>query len=91
MVPLLLERSWLYVYDREMNDNMLHIPFGGYLVLRDDIYHGGFYDTPGNIRMQITLLHKNYFDSFAYLLHANPRITERRGLFEPLAVNYQKT
>ena len=65
------EGSWLYVYDLDFRWKMLRIPLGGYLVLRDDLYHGGFCGSAGNVRIQITLIPEDDINEFCYLRVAN--------------------
>ena len=64
MIPLMKEGSWLYEYNKEFTHKFLRIPLGGYLVLRDYIFHGGCDGCEGNVRMQITLLPKSDVDKF---------------------------
>ena len=91
MIPLMKEGSWLYVYDQEFRCKMLRIPLGAYLVVRNDVYHGGFCGTPGKVRMQITLIPKQYIDNFRYLQHASKKFGEEKGFFDPKAVDYSES
>ena len=67
MIPIMKEGSWLYVYDQDFECKMLRIPLGGYLVLWDNLYHGGFCGSPGNVSIQITLIPKPDIGKFCYL------------------------
>ena len=88
MIPLMKEGSWVYVYDEEFKYKMLRIPLGGYLVIRDDVYHGGFCGTGGNVRMQITLIPKSDIGKFQWLTHATKKVAEKQGYYNPKPVDY---
>ena len=88
MIPLMKEGSWVYVYDEEFKYKLLRIPLGSYLVIRDDVYHGGFCGTSGNVRMQITLIPKSDIGKFQWLSHANKKVAEKQGFYHPKPVDY---
>lgn len=90
MIPLMKEGSWLYVYDQNFKSKMLKIPLGGFLVIRDDVYHGGFCGSDGNVRMQVSLIPKTGIDKFRYLSHVSKKIANEKGFFDPPAVNYNE-
>ena len=91
MIPIMKEGSWLYVYDRDFECKMLRIPLGGYLVLRDDLYHGGFCGTPGNVRIQITLIPQDDIDDFRQLKHVGNKIATEKGFYDPKPVSYDES
>ena len=91
MMPLMKKGSWLYVYNQDFRCKMLRIPLGGYLVVRDDVYHGGFCGLVGNVRMQIPLIPKQYISNFCYLQHASNKVGKEKGFFYPKAVDYGKS
>ena len=91
MIPIMKEGSWLYVYDRDFECKMLRIPLGGYLVLRDDLYHGGFCGSPGNVRIQITLIPHDDINNFCYLYHVGPKIAAEKGFYDPKPVDYKES
>ena len=56
---------WIFVYS-EMDDDhhkLLHIPFGFFLVLQDDVWHGGFCGHAENLH-----LHANIWPIQGYTL-----------------------
>ena len=67
---------------------MLRIPLGVFLVIWDDVYHGGFCGTVGNVRMQITLIPKTDIGKFQYLTHVSKKVAEKQGYYNPKPVNY---
>ena len=85
------EGSWLYVYDQDFECKMLRIPLGGYLVLRDDLHHGGFCGSPGNVRIQITLIPEDDINEFRYLNHVGNKIATEKGFYNPKPVNYHES
>ena len=91
MIPVTKEGSWLYVYDRNFDSKMLRIPLGGYLVLRDDLYHGGFCDSDGNVRIQITLIPHDDINNFCYLYHVGSKISAEKGFYDPKPVDYKES
>ena len=90
MIPLMKEGSWLYVYDQDFKYKMLRIPLGGYLVIRDDVYHGGFCGSPGSVRMQITLIPKTDIGKFQYLKHVSKTVADKKGFYDPKPVKYDE-
>ena len=88
MIPLVKEGSWVYVYDEQFKSKMLRIPLGGYLVLRDDLYHGGFCGSAGNVRIQITLIPEDQIDEFRYLNHVGHKIAAEKGFYDPKPIDY---
>ena len=91
MIPVTKEGSWLYVYDRNFDSKMLRIPLGGYLVLRDDLYHGGFCGSDGNVRIQITLIPHDDINNFRYLYHVGSKISAEKGFYDPKPVDYKES
>ena len=91
MIPLMKEGSWLYVYDQDFKYKMLRIPLGGYLVIRDDVYHGGFCGSPGSVRMQITLIPKTDIGKFQYLKHVSKKVADEKGFYDPQPVDYNES
>ena len=88
MIPIMKEGSWLYVYDQKFDYKLLRIPLGGYLVIRDDLYHGGFCGSAGNVRIQITLIPEDQIDEFCYLNHVGHKIANEKGFYNPKPINY---
>ena len=88
MIPIMKEGSWLYVYDQKFDYKLLRIPLGGYLVIRDDLYHGGFCGSVGNVRIQITLIPEDQIDEFRYLNHVGHKIATEKGFYNPKPINY---
>ena len=88
MIPIMKEGSWLYVYDQKFDYKLLRIPLGGYLVIRDDLYHGGFCGSAGNVRIQITLIPEDQIDEFRYLNHVGHKIANEKGFYNPKPINY---
>ena len=70
---------------------MLRIPLGGYLVLRDDLYHGGFCGPAGNVRIQITLIPHEDINDIRYLNHVGSKISAEKGFYDPKPVDYNKS
>ena len=83
MIPIMKEGSWLYVYDQKFDYKLLRIPLGGYLVIRDDLYHGGFCGSVGNVRIQITLIPEDQIDEFRYLNHVGHKIANEKRFLQP--------
>ena len=54
--PLSRKGEYFYIYTGDWMGNytLLHIPLGLFLVLRSDVYHGGFGGGKGNVWMYIT-------------------------------------
>ena len=88
MIPIMKEGSWLYVYDQKFDYKLLRIPLGGYLVIRDDLYHGGFCGSVGNVRIQITLIPEDQIDEFCYLNHVGHKIAAEKGFYDPKPIDY---
>ena len=88
MIPIMKEGSWLYVYDQKFDYKLLRIPLGGYLVIRDDLYHGGFCGSVGNVRIQITLIPEDQIDEFRYLNHVGHKIANEKGFYNPKPIDY---
>ena len=88
MIPIMKEGSWLYVYDQKFDYKLLRIPLGGYLVLRHNLYHGGFCGSAGNVRIQITLIPEDQIDEFRYLNHVGHKIAAEKGFYNPKPINY---
>ena len=60
-VPLCTSGSYLYIWNQDGNDKKLvWIPLGSFLVLRDDVWHGGLCGGTGNLRV-----HGGIFDTLA--------------------------
>ena len=91
MIPIMKEGSWLYVYDQKFDYKLLRIPLGGYLVIRDDLYHGGFCGSAGNVRIQITLIPEDQIDDFRYLNHVGHKIANEKGFYNPKPINYNNS
>ena len=91
MIPLMKEGSWLYVYDQDFKYKMLRIPLGGYLVIRYDVYHGGFCGLPGNVRMQITLIPKTDIGKFQHLKHVSKKVADENVFYDPQPVDYNES
>ena len=53
-MPTCKHGMYLYIWDVDapgLKKTLLHIPFGSFLVLRDDVWHGGIIGGEGNIRV----------------------------------------
>ena len=90
MVPLAREGAWVFIYDSNGDDLFLHIPFGSYFVLRDDVMHGGWCGSSGNTRLQISFIYRDYLDNFRYLLYINEEVALEKGYFHPPPIDYKK-
>ena len=59
-VPLCERGAWIYLWQLgggvNLNHDMIHIPCGSLLVLRDDVWHGGIVGGKGNIRFHAAIL-----------------------------------
>ena len=55
--PLTKEGSHINIWDESGEDcETFFIPFGGFLVLRDDVAHGGVFGNRGNLRAHLMML-----------------------------------
>ena len=90
MVPLTREGSWVFVYNSNGDDVLVHIPFGSYFVLRDDVMHGGWCGSSGNTRLQISFIYRDYLENFRYLQYINEKIASAKGYFHPPPIDYNK-
>ena len=82
------EGSWLYVYDEDFKYKMLRIPLGVFLVIRDNIFHGGFCGSVNNVRMQITLIPKTDIGKFRWLTRVSKKVADKKGYYNPQPVDY---
>ena len=54
--PLQEEGAMMSLYDpKETLHKYIYVPFGTFLALRADVYHGGFYGNPGNARFHMVI------------------------------------
>ena len=90
MVPLAREGAWVFVYNSKGDDVLVHIPFGLYFVLRDDVMHGGWCGSSGNTRLQISFIYRDYLDNFRYLQYINEEVALAKGYFHPPPIDYNK-
>ena len=92
-VPLCVSGSWMYVWERgdgwNGNKEMVHIPFGSLLVLRNDIWHGGVVGGKGNLTFHAAIIHKNDMTSTEQLVYDLPS-GKASKTFEKLKVNYDE-
>ena len=61
-VPICARGSYIYIWDVEnMSKTLVHIPLGSFLVLREDVWHGGIVGGEGNVRV-----HGGIFEAWAF-------------------------
>ena len=61
-VPICARGSYIYIWDVEnMHKTLVHIPLGSFLVLREDVWHGGIVGGEGNVRV-----HGGIFEAWAF-------------------------
>ena len=54
--PLTTEGAVLSVFDTDHNTHRyVYVPFGTFLVMRGDVWHSGFYGSPGNVRFHMII------------------------------------
>ena len=89
-VPLCECGAWIYLWQsgsgRNLNRDMIHIPFGSILVLRDDVWHGGIVGGKGNIRFHAGILARDNIDVQERLIYGCG--DEAKSSFGSLKVNY---
>ena len=92
-VPLCECGAWIYLWQLggglNLNCNMIHIPFGSILVLRDDVWHGGIVGGKGNIRFHAAILVRENIDSHDHLIYECGPDDAKRA-FGSLEVNYSE-
>ena len=72
MLPIACEQNQLLIYNDALTDKwLIHIYVGTMFMLRNDVYHGGCCGSPGNIRLQVSIIHFTMKDSHSELGHAN--------------------
>ena len=73
MLPIACEGSCLFIYNDALTDKwLIHVPFRTIFMLRSDVYHGGCFESPGNIRLQVSIIHCIMKDSHSKLEHVDP-------------------
>ena len=61
-VPICARGSYIYIWDVEnMHKTLVHIPLGSFLVLCEDVWHGGIVGGEGNVRV-----HGGIFEAWAF-------------------------
>ena len=93
--PLTKEGSHINIWDESGQDcETFFIPFGGFLVLRDDVAHGGVFGDRGNLRAHLMMLPKKDVgqllladDQQAWYKHAKEKgygvnIDEAKNIFD---------
>ena len=61
-VPICARESYIYIWDVEnMHNTLVHIPLGSFIVLCQDVWHGGIVGGEGNVRV-----HGGIFEAWAF-------------------------
>ena len=86
-VPICKHGMYLYIWDVDapgLKKTLVHIPFGSFLVLRDDVWHGGIIGGEGNVRV-----HGGIFEAWTY--NTLNRLVYPPKLEGESLINYRKS